>query len=56
MKYVSLILSLQFLLAATAVAQTDSGELKDGDRVVLLGSTFLERAERYGYLETELTR
>ncbi len=27
---------------------------KDGDRVVLLGNTFIERAQRYGYLETAL--
>ncbi len=29
-------------------------ELKDGDRVVLLGGTFIEREVRYGYLETAL--
>ncbi len=30
-------------------------DLKDGDRVVFIGSTFLEREQRYGYLETALT-
>jgi lysophospholipase L1-like esterase len=30
-------------------------ELQDGDRVVLLGGTFVERAQRYGYIETVLT-
>jgi lysophospholipase L1-like esterase len=30
-------------------------ELQDGDRVVLLGGTFVEREVRYGYLETALT-
>jgi lysophospholipase L1-like esterase len=30
--------------------------LKDGDRVVLLGNTLIERAQRYGYWETDLTR
>ena len=30
--------------------------LQDGDRVLFLGSTFFERAQRYGYLEAELTR
>jgi lysophospholipase L1-like esterase len=30
-------------------------ELRDGDRVVLLGGTFLEREGNYGYLETALT-
>ncbi len=30
--------------------------LKDGDRVVLLGSTIIEREQRYGYWELMLTR
>jgi lysophospholipase L1-like esterase len=30
-------------------------ELKSGDRVVLLGGTFIERDQTYGYLETLLT-
>jgi lysophospholipase L1-like esterase len=30
-------------------------ELLDGDRVVLLGNTFIEREQSYGYLETALT-
>ena len=29
-------------------------EFKDADRVVLLGGTFIERAQRYGWVETEL--
>ena len=29
--------------------------LKDGDRVVLVGDTFIERDQRYGFLETILT-
>lgn len=29
-------------------------ELKDGDRVVLIGGTFIERAQRYGWLETAM--
>lgn len=33
---------------------TDPFELRDGDRVVLLGGTFIERAQRYGWLETAL--
>ena len=28
---------------------------KDGDRVVLVGDTFIERDQRYGYLETRIT-
>jgi len=30
-------------------------ELKDGDRVVLIGDTFIERDQKHGYLETVLT-
>ncbi len=30
--------------------------LRDGDRVVWIGGTLVERAQQYGYLETELTR
>ncbi len=30
-------------------------ELRDGDRVVLLGATMIEREQRYGYWETALT-
>lgn len=30
-------------------------ELKDGDRVVFLGNTLIERAQKYGYWETMLT-
>lgn len=30
-------------------------ELRDGDRVVLLGGTFIEREGQFGWLETELT-
>lgn len=30
-------------------------ELRDGDRVVLLGNTLIERDQRFGYLETALT-
>ena len=30
-------------------------ELRDGDRVVLLGGTFVERAQQYGFIELALT-
>lgn len=48
------------LLAATAAfAQTATPprafEFKDGDRIVLLGGTVIEREQKYGYLETALT-
>lgn len=38
-----------------AAAERPAGfEFKDGDRVVLLGSTIIEREQRYGHLETGL--
>src|SRR5205807_2599583 len=39
--------------ASEAVAEPF--ELKDGDKVVWLGSTLIEREQRYGYWETALT-
>jgi lysophospholipase L1-like esterase len=38
--------------AADPIAST---QLKDGDRVVLVGGTLIEREQRYGYWETALT-
>ena len=42
------------LPTASAAERREPFELRDGDRVVLLGGTFFERAQRYGYLETAL--
>ena len=42
------------LPTASAADRREPFELRDGDRVVLLGGTFFERAQRYGYLETAL--
>src|SRR5882762_10666064 len=40
----------------SALAQdTSPFELRDGDRVVLLGDTFIEREQAYGYIEYVLT-
>ena len=39
------------VLAGPAAA-ADPFEFKDGDRVVLLGSTLVEREQQYGYWET----
>ena len=44
-----------FLLAASTALAAPPFELKDGDRVVFLGGTFIEREQSYGYLETLLT-
>jgi lysophospholipase L1-like esterase len=38
-----------------AMAAADAFQLKDGDRVVLVGNTLIEREQRYGYWETLLT-
>ncbi len=48
---------LPFALASLLTVQTDAKkpfELKDGDRVVWIGSTLVEREQRYGYWETAL--
>ncbi|WP_337175976.1 SGNH/GDSL hydrolase family protein [Paludisphaera sp.] len=46
-----------FLLVATStgLAATPPWDFKDGDRVVFVGDTFIEREQRYGYVETALT-
>ena len=49
----SLLVCLCVLSASQAVAEPF--ELKDGDKVVWLGSTLIEREQRYGYWETDLT-
>jgi len=50
-------LSFLFLLAVSthAVAQDDTFELRDGDRVIFLGNSFFERAIDYGVIETMWT-
>ncbi len=40
--------------AASAADDAPKFELRDGDRVVLIGSTFIEREQAHGYLETLL--
>ncbi len=43
------------LLAPLAVRAAEPFEWKDGDRVVLIGGTLIEREQRYGYWEAALT-
>jgi len=56
----SLMIAVALLASMAGVtrAQDPTGaeplELRDGDRVVLLGGTFIERAQRYGWLETAM--
>jgi lysophospholipase L1-like esterase len=46
-------------IESTFIPQPPAGpwafELKDGDRVVFLGATFVEREQQYGYIELALT-
>jgi lysophospholipase L1-like esterase len=56
MRYVVLCWSLAVLLPTTTPARAaDRFELKDGNRVVLIGSTLVEREQRHGYWEVALT-
>ena len=50
-----LVLGVVFGRGADALDAADGLELRDGDRIVLLGNTLIERAQIYGYLETMLT-
>ena len=43
-----------FAMSASA-ADTNVFEFNDGDRVALIGDTFIEREQRYGYIEYLLT-
>jgi hypothetical protein len=51
------LLSYSLLLSVLAprARAADPFELRNGDRVVLVGSTLIEREQRYGYWETALT-
>lgn len=46
----------QFLLLVPLLLAAEPLTLKDGDRVVLVGSTFVEREQREGHWETAITR
>jgi hypothetical protein len=47
--------SLSVSLTAARAADPPRFEWKDGDRVVLIGDTLVERDQKYGYLETLVT-
>ena len=49
------LLAVAWVHVGAAEPDTKPLTLKDGDRVVLLGNTFIERDQAYGYLETLLT-
>ena len=48
-------LTLVFSIDSTQAQQAGSIELNDGDRVVFVGNTFVERAIDYGHIESALT-
>lgn len=50
----SILLVLSFV-QSVAVGDGKAFALRDGDRVVLLGNTLIERSQRYGYWEAMLT-
>ena len=50
-----LVLLLGSSLTSATVRAAEPFELKNGDRVVFLGGTFIEREQSYGYVETALT-
>jgi lysophospholipase L1-like esterase len=52
----SLCLPLFVLILIPPLHAEEAFPLRDGDRVVLIGSTLIEREQRYGYWETALTR
>jgi lysophospholipase L1-like esterase len=52
----SLYLSIFVLILVPTLHADEAFPLRDGDRVVLVGSTLIEREQRYGYWETALTR
>lgn len=49
-------LALFVLVLVPTLRAEETFSLRDGDRVVLIGSTLIEREQRYGYWETALTR
>lgn len=59
MRSLQITLPLLLLLIGTVPSEADDidagFQLRDGDRVVLLGGTLIEREQRHGYWETALT-
>src|SRR6266705_3138592 len=49
------LLGLVFWAPAALAQNTNAFELREGDRVVLLGDTLIEREQSYGYLEFLIT-
>ena len=54
MRFLRLLL-LSVTLGPTPLRAAEPLPLRDGDRVVCVGSTLIEREQKYGYWETVLT-
>ncbi len=54
-RFFSVLVALCSLTAALSAFAAEPFELKDGDCVVMLGGTFIEREGNHGYIETALT-
>jgi lysophospholipase L1-like esterase len=54
-KRLYLLAVLSLLLATTATRSAEPFALRDGDRVVFVGNTLIEREQRYAYWETAFT-
>ncbi len=54
-KLIIFVLCAIFVIQPSLAAEIPAFELKDGDRVALIGDVFIERAQEYGYLELALT-
>lgn len=50
-----LLAGLLLVATSTGLAASPPWDFKDGDRVVFVGDTFIEREQRYGYVEAALT-
>src|SRR5262249_39620593 len=50
-----LVLACALAASSSTASAAEVLSLRDGDRVVLIGSTLIEREQRYGYWETVLT-
>ena len=50
------VIPMLLALATPLVAETPKLQLKDGDRIVFVGGTLVERDQSYGYFEALLTR
>ena len=48
-------LPTEFTRVTPPAEKREPFELRDGDRVVLLGATFVERAQRFGHIEAAIT-